>query len=87
MDGTRWRRDISEVSLLPKVGVNLGTDQSRRESEGRGERGTRTRAVGAGRDNSLDTRRGYGDVTWREAGEDIGSRGEEYCGDNTNGIS
>ena len=44
--------------------------------EGRKERGVRTRAAGVGRDNFLEKRRGYGDVTWREAGEDVGSRGE-----------
>ena len=85
MDGTRWRRDISEVSLSPKVEVNLRTDQSRRESEGRGEQGTRTRAVGEGQDDSLDERRGYGDVTWREAGENVRSRREEYCGETKTG--
>ena len=50
-----------------------------------GESGSaRTRAVGEGPGDSIDERRGYGDVTWREAGGDVGSHGEEYCGKNTN---
>ena len=42
-----------------------------------GESGSaRKRAVGKGPDNLLEERRGYGDVTWREDGGDVGSRGE-----------
>ena len=58
---------------------NLRTDQIGRGGERRGERCARTRAVGEGTDDLLEERRGYGDVTWSEAGEDVGSRGEEYC--------
>ena len=43
-----------------------------------GESGSvRTRALGEGLGDSLEEMRGYGDMTWREAGEDVGSRGEE----------
>ena len=47
----------------------------------------RTRAVGEVPENSLEERRGCGYVTWREAGEDVGSRREEYCGETTNGLT
>ena len=41
-----------------------------------GESGSaRKRAVGEVSDDLLEERRGYGDVTWREAGGDVGSRG------------
>ena len=65
MDGARWRGKVSEVSLSPMVAGNLGTEWSRRGGEGRGEHGARKRAVGEGSDDSLEERRGYGDVTWR----------------------
>ena len=78
---------VSEGSLSPTVAGNFGTEQSRRGGKGRVERGARTRAVGKGPDNSLDERIGYGDVTWRESGEDVGSRGKEYFGDNTKGLA
>ena len=32
--------------------------------------------MGEGSDNYIGERRGYVDVTWREAGEDVGSRGK-----------
>ena len=42
-----------------------------------GESGSaRTRAVGEGLGDLLEGRRGYGDVTWREAGGNISSHGE-----------
>ena len=69
----RWA--VSAGSLSPTVAGNLGTERSRRGSEGRGEQVARTRAVGEGPDDSLEDRRGYGGVTWKEAGEDVGSHG------------
>ena len=66
---------------------NLVTKRIRRGGKGRREQGARTRAVGEGPDDSLEEKRVYGDVNWREAGEDVGSKGEEYCGDNPNGIA
>ena len=50
-------------------------------------RSARTRAVGEGLDDSLEESRVYVDVTWREAGGDVGSRGEDYCGGTTNGLA
>ena len=47
----------------------------------------RTRAGGEGPGDLLEERRGYGDVNWMEARGDIGSRGEEYCGETTNGLA
>ena len=42
-----------------------------------GESGSaRKRAVGEVSDDLLEERRGYGDVTWREAGGNISSHGE-----------
>ena len=76
MDETRWRREVSEGSLLTMVEGNLGNDQICRGGEGRGERGARTMNVGEGPDDSLEERGGYRHVTWRETGEDVGSRGE-----------
>ena len=38
-------------------------------------------------DDSLEERRGYGDLNWRQAGDDVGSRGGDYCGDNTIGLA
>ena len=43
--------------------------------------------MGEGLGDLIDESRGYGDVTWRETGEDIGSHGEEYYGENTNGLA
>ena len=43
--------------------------------------------MGEGPGGSLEERRGNGDVTWREAGEKVGSRGEEYCGEAANGLA
>ena len=48
---------------------------------------TRKRAVGEGLEDFLEERRGYGDVNWGEAGWEVGSHGEEYCGEDTNGIA
>ena len=50
-------------------------------------RSARTMAVGEGPENSLEERRRYGDVNWREAGGDVGSRGEDYYGETTNGLA
>ena len=83
----RRRRAVSEGSLSPTVEGNLGTEQSCRGGEGRGDLGASTRVVGEGPYYSLEERRVYGDVTWREAGEDVGSHGEEYYGENTNGLA
>ena len=53
-----------------------------------GESGNaRTRDVGEGLGYLLKERRGYGDVTWREAGGDVGSHVEDYYGVTTNGIA
>ena len=41
--------------------------------------------LGGGSGDSLEEIRRYGDVTWMEARG--GSRGEEYCGKNTNGLA
>ena len=76
---TRRRQAVSEGSLPPMVAGNLGNDQIWRGGKGRGEKGTRTRVVGEGSEDFLEGRRGYRDVTCREAGEDVRSRGEEYC--------
>ena len=43
--------------------------------------------MGEGPDDSLEEIRVYGNMTWREAGEDVISRGEEYYGENTKGIA
>ena len=72
------RRVVSEGSLLTKVAGNLVTKQSRRGGEGRGEQGTRTRAVEEGLEKLLDERGGYGDLVWREAVEEMGSCVKEY---------
>ena len=72
LDGACRRRAVIEGSLLPTVMENLRTERSQRGDEGRGEQGARTRAVGEGPDYSLEEWRGYGDVTWREAGEEVG---------------
>ena len=78
---------VSEGSLLPTVAGNLGTERRRRGSEGRGEQGARTTEAGECPDDSLEESRGFGDVTWMEAGEVFGSHGEEYCGENINRLS
>ena len=54
----------------------LGTKRSWTGGKERGERGARPRAVGEGSENSLEERRRYGDMTWRESGEDVGSSGK-----------
>ena len=69
------------------VAGNLGTERSRRGSKGRGERGARTRVAEEGPDDSLEEIRGYGDVTWREVGEDAGSQRGDYYGETTNRLS
>ena len=52
------RRVVSEGSLLTKVAGNLVTKQIRRGGEGRGEQGTRTRAVEEGLEKLLEERGG-----------------------------
>ena len=69
--GARRRWAASEGLLSPTEAGNLRTERNRRGGEGRGERGASKRAVGEGPDNLLEERGGYGDVTWREAGEDV----------------
>ena len=66
---------------------NLGTDKTRMGGKGTGNWGASTRAVWEVLNNSIEERRVYGDIAWREAEEDNRSRREEYCGDTKNRLA
>ena len=96
MSGARRRWAVSEGSLLPTVGGNLGTKRIQRGGEVRGERertdkggggGVPGKGGGEGSGKFAREKEGIRRRDLGEAGECVRSHGEEYCGETTNGLA
>ena len=82
--GARRRWAVSEGSLSPTVTGNLVTEWSRRGGEGRGDWERVDKGGGGGSGRFARVKEGMCRCDLEGGGV---SRGEEYCGRNTNGLS